>query len=478
MNSNIVIILGDKTQEIGEILDRHYKDSVTVVARFKTPTEFKNHYAEMPLRVNRIIISEDALGDRKIPELTSLRNALDSYFLKFDKCFILTSHSPEIRDLIDHVTEGFAHRDLIRTFPHEKYTHQLIIDYCLEKIAKRHHVRQETEYEDVVRRRIDGTQTFRLEEDEPDRDLVVLDRKSVQALQKLDKMSNMSSLASIVSDETWTNNKIIKDIAKMETALTVLEEEKVFEIDYSIFQLQKRIRTRRSNFVIVTGERRSGKTSMTYAVGRSFSTYEKVLLVDYDPKSLGLSYIAESVPSDATIIPLQEFRNNFQAALHTIVESPKNLNVIALNTRTIKELAGMNITNFISMIIQTCAKYFDKVIFDIPITEMTSIVPLFKKAHRIILTVPNSVNNFVSTFNILTELDIKDDLIARKVIFAPVDMFHHIEGIQHLTRQHCQHIVGKLFANGCMVLPPVQFGSFNLDRSLAQLLEEGIKDEN
>lgn len=472
---NIVIILGDKTSDIKRTLDSHYKEALTVVGAFNTPTEFYEHYKETPLRISRLIVHESSFARDKYTQLENLKKALSIFNVKFDSCYLLISHDKEVKELIDYLKDDdtFINRHKLRHFEHETYTAETLIQYCLDRISRRHFIKTETEFDDIVRVKKDATTTFKLEEDdyEEKSTLVVLDKNAVKSRDLSDKLKNMQSLSNVVSNEFWENNRIIKDIMHIDKLISEGEQVKRFEIDYSTFFLKDKIKKPFRNVYIVTGESRSGKTTMTYGLAKSSSTKSKTLVIDFDFDNLGLSHLTETQADYATVMLLQDFKTNFKNAIRTLVHSNTKLNVIVSNSKTVGELGELSPIALAQLIAYSCIKYYDSVIIDIPIDLLENVVDLIQRSDKLLITVPNTTNALYSVFQKVIEQELVEKYPNTYKMIVPMAMFSQINKNIYLKGENIQALTSKVFGDEVKCTPNLEFGSFDLEDDLMRLMK-------
>lgn len=475
----IILILGEQTDDIRRILDSHYSDGVTVINAFKTPKEFSEHYKNHPLRVDRIIVSEMSFRSDLYGETQELRDSLEKYFIQFNQCYFLLSNNREVNEVMKFMVEdeSFNKSDRLRLFYHDTYTSKLVIDYCMNKIPRKHFVQNETQYENIIRTKIDSSSTFKLDEEDDieSSSIVVLDNDRISTRDLNEKLRNLNSLSNTVTGETWSNNRIIKDLTMIDKLLSEGERVQRFDIDYSSFYLSGKVKDVYKNVYTVTGEGRSGKTVFSYALAKSASTLHKVLVIDCDLVNLGLSALTEQQKDYATVMVLQDFKSDFKNALRTLVNTNTKLNVIASNTSTLKELGNVDPLSFLSMLAYSCMKYFDMIVIDIPINSLDKVVPLIQKSDKMILTVPTSMSGLYSTVKSINELKLLEDFPTTRKLLVPVNMFNTIKKSEPLTGRSVKQLISEVYqevyGTEIVAMTDIEISSFDIDESLMRAVK-------
>ena len=478
---NIVIILGERTKDIKRTLDTHYRDSVRVVDAFDTPNEFAEKYSKTPLRADRIIIHESSLLRDRYTNIESIKSTLSGFNVKFKQCYILISYDKDIKELVDYLLEDdtFVNRNKVRSFQHELYTPVQIIEYCLDKIARRHFVTTETEFDDVVRVKRNADSTFKLDNEQEEEEevrpseLIVLEKDSVRAKELNEKLKNLTSLSNLVENEAWENNRIFRDLLALDRIQQVGQQTKNFNVDYSTFHLKDKVKKVENNIFLVTGEKRSGKTTLTYALGKSASSANKrTLIVDLDFTNFGLSHLTETQVEYASVMLIQDFGTGmFKNALRTLVNSKTNLNVLASNSKTLTALNGIDPMALAQLIAYSCRKYFDVIVVDINFDNIDDCVELINNCEKLIFTVPNTMSCLYDLFNNMKDKGILKNYANAHKVVIPMDIFNKINGNSYLQGSSIKNLTKTVFGEELIALTNLEFKSFNLNEDLLKAIK-------
>lgn len=466
---NIIIILGPKTEDIRLELDVHYASSVTVIGSYNTPEDFHREYYKKTMRVDRIIVAEGAISHNPYDELTKMKEVLETFFAEFKEVFFLVQKdSPSIELLEMLKTDLGARGDLLRVFDNKTYNGRMVINYCLGSIMRKHFVEQGTEFQEVVRERINGTTTFEIEDEkveEEETDIVIIESSKSTSKEFQMKKNNLLSTAQSHRDLSWEISPLIKDITKLNELNTLAENSKRYEIDYSDFYLKDKVKKELENVMIVTGEERSGKSSNALALAKSFSaTGKRVLLIETDLKSLGLSDLIERSGLPVSAMLMQDFLD-FKNAIRTIANTQRRINAIVANSETFKALSEINHLSLINMLTICAKKYFDLVIIDISLEDTEECRALLHMAKKVVIATPNKVSSIVSTYKAISELD-SLNTVREKYLFIPNRMFNQIQGVIPDTNIEIKTVIKALFGEDSRIISALKIVGFELDESL------------
>lgn len=466
---DIIIILGPKTEEIHKILDVHHINSVNVIASYDSIESFHSEYHKKILRVDRIIITEGAFAHNPYDELTFSKEVLDSTFADYKEVFFLTTKNPATLELLEMLKSDLGDKgDLIRVFDNERYNAGMIINYCLGATTRRHFIDTKPEFDEIVRERINGEGTFILEDesnDNADTEIVVVESIRDKALDFETKVNNLLATANSHKDLTWEKSPLIKDISKLNELSDEAYKAKRYEIDYSTFYLKDKIIKSDNNVITVSGDTRSGKTSLSVALAKSFTaTGKRVLMIETDLKSMGLSDFLERSGLPMTAMLTQDFLD-FKNSIRTLANSQKKLNAIVANSLTIKDLGKINHSSFINMLVMCCKKYFDLVIVDMQLQNVEDCKPVIIASSKVVLTFANRLSSLVSTFKTVGASDILT-MVSQKFILVPCSVFSEIDGLSMDTVNELTSATKHLFGAETKVLSVVKIKGLDLDDSL------------
>lgn len=469
----ILLILGDQTSDIKRNLEKNFQESIAVIDSFNTPQDFAEAYKQTTLRVNRIIINESSIYRDPFGQMKMFKETLDNFYIQFDYCYILSTKGGELENLYSFLSddETFLNRHKLKLYTHETFTAGLVTDYCLDKIPKRHFQKKSVEYDEIIRVRRDNKETIKIEdgvEDVQDETKIVLmDTDTVTPINIQEKLQNLVSSANIVSGEKWENNRVLKDLAQLDTLTDIASKVTKYEIDYSRFYNTDKIKTKDKNLYVVTGEKRSGTSTFAYGLAKSASSGKrKVLLLDFSINDFGLSYLVENQSDFASVMRLQDFKKDFDSALQTLVRNNVYLNVVALNSQTKEELDGIDTFSLLTLIANTAQKYFDCVIIDIDFDDLDSAVNLVSNSKKLIITVPSVLTSIYSLFQRINEESITELYPNTRKIIAPTALFNEINKNSYTNSELNRLLVKNVYDDDIGVLSKIRFNSFDVNHSL------------
>lgn len=475
----ILIMFGDQTKDVRRNLEKNYLESITVIDALPTPTDFHAEYAESPLRVQRILINESAILREPFTQIAKLKETLDSFHVQFEKCYILATKGGELERLYSYLAtdDTFVSRNKLVLYTHETYTAGLVTEYCLDNIPKRHFIKDEVEYDEIIRVKRSDQKTFKMieedaEEFKPETKMVLMDSDTVTPVEIQEKLKNLISSANSVKGEKWENNKIIKDILSLEQLADISSQVAKYEIDYSRFYTDQDLSTRQKNLYVVTGDKRSGTSTFAYGLAKSaINAKKKVLLLDFATEDFGLSFLVENQKDQSAVMRLQDFRKSFDSALQTLVKGDLLLNIVALNSLTEKELGDIPPLPLLSLIATASQKYFDLVIIDVGIDKLDSIVNIVSNSSKLIITTPSTLTCLYSVFKQIKEKSIIQLFPSTRKILVPTSIFNAISKNNYTTSEITRRLTKEVYGDNIGVLSRIHFNSFELTDSLLSAVE-------
>lgn len=469
----VLLILGDQTSDIRRNLEKNFQESVAVIDSFNTPQDFAEAYKQTTLRVNRIIINESSIYRDPFSQMKMFKETLDNFYIQFDHCYVLATKGEQLENLYDFLysDETFLNKHKLKLYTHDTFTAGLVTDYCLDKIPKRHFQKENVEYESIVRVRRSNRETYRLEDNideiQEETKIVLMDSDTVTPIDIQEKLKNLISSANTVAGEKWENNKVLKDLLQLDSLTDIASAVSKYEIDYSRFYNTERIKTTEKNLYVVTGEKRSGTSTFAYGLAKSASAGKrKVLLLDFAINNFGLSYLVENQSDFASVMRLQDFKNDFDSALQTLVRNNVHLNVVALNSQTKEELDGIDAFSLLTLIANTSQKYFDCVIIDIDFDDLDSAVNLVSNSKRLIITVPSVLTSIYSLFQRINNESITELYPNTRTIIAPTALFNEINKNSYTNSELNRQLVKQVYDDDIGVLSKIRFNSFDVNHSL------------
>lgn len=466
---NIIIILGPKTEEMHMILDGYYANSVTVEASFKTINDFYRVYNEKVMKVDRIVIMESAFSHDTYAELTDLKEVLNTFYASFNEVFMLTSTNKDTIEIISMLKGEMGEKgERVKIYDNEGYNPRMIIEYCLGNVTKRHHTKGKTEYEEIIRVKRNSENTFQVEtEDGPseDTEVVVLGNKNTSLAELEERRKSLIALAQTSKDLTWEGSPILKDITRINELVELSSNLQRYEIDYSYYFLSDKVKEVDNNIVIVTGEKRSGKSMMSLAIATSASDAgKKVLLIDSDLMSLGLSDLCERSNLNMTPMLLQSFLR-FSDSIKTIVKARGNLHAVLVNSDSKFQLEGLEASSLINMIASCASKYYDLVVVDTPLPEIANSKPLFKNCFKTVYTVPATVTSILSSYKSYKN-ESTFELVSEKLLVVPTSIYNQVEGVLQDSDRDIKLTIKHLFGEDISSMPPIRLAGLEMDASL------------
>lgn len=200
---------------------------------------------------------------------------------------------------------------------------------------------------------------------------------------------------------------LINAIGDRESGATLEVGGDIVELDgIELPPILRERKEKKCKFITVTGESKSGCSTMAMILASSASNIGKTLVVDLNYTNLGLSYIAEKtlIPTEVNIIPIPEMIERGKVSNRSSMEilqdqclHTNQLHVLSLKLSLKEVLDAKGLSFFVENILHVVREYYSFIVFDIPLYDVDNFENIVNFSDKVIVCSPPFKNNIIST---------------------------------------------------------------------------------
>lgn len=469
----IICVLGKDTQSIAKNLKETYA-SLDIEYSFPSTRELVTELSGVPIRVDKLLINEDAFSSRLTDDLISLQELISSKFFSPKEVIFMLSSETETDKYVNHLFGGME-TPLISVHKRESYNFQSIT-YILGGKNSLEQNDVEVEYGKVVRQRIgqDTTITLMAGEENSSRGAIVYD--DIDAVVKLfEKLEAQKNLIAIQNTEISTDvlTPRVSGLPKLEG-----NPEQFIRTDNTG-------KVKETTVLVVSGERGSGKTSTAYALAKSYHHSNKVLLLDLCEHNMGLSALIEELKEDVAVLYLHTLLDGTDATttkaiLDKFSTQDTALSAISLSAET-KRILDVNVglietesvlASIAEILLAKLKSSYDIIIVDIPLAKYSQYSFVFNTCDYVLLTFYKSVSSVVSLGTFMLEKQLYHQWY--KTIFLPTDVYREIDGVDAVSPQELKAYLEILLKHNIVMTNPIRLTGYSLGPELSMVVDKLI----
>lgn len=465
---NIICVLGDDTDYIVNNLKKTYA-SIEIDNYYTTLLDCSTDLKDMPVRVDKILISEDALGNDRTAGLIAFQTLTQGQFFKAREIIFVMKPSSANIPYIEHLF-GEYHNVSIKEQPVHNF-HNLV--YLLGGKDALEQKKVELEYSELVRKKIGSQQTITLMagEEYANKSALVLDDYD-QVASMLHKLEAQQSLIEMENREI--------SVEAIDPKVEPMEE-----IDITPAQVEPEDGSRKlrePKTFVVSGERGSGKTTMSYALAKSYSVNNKVLLVDLCMYNMGLSGLIEQLKEDITVAYLhtlmvedaRDADNPTGKALTEKMMNPETaITALTLSTETQSIIHDEEVlASVVEILLAKLKKAYDIVIIDLPVAKYTQYSFIFNTCDYLMTTFYRNISSAISLGMFLAESGLRSEWY--KTIFIPTDAYNEIKSIPLDEVSELKDYLKIMMREEVVTTQPIKLTGFDLGEELSLAINSVI----
>ena len=467
----VIVVMGNITDAIVNNLNQTYP-SIEVQYKFSTLNEMVNTIKNSPVKVDKIIFSDNALSvevdesnTQEISDnLVMLKELLVGKYSTFFKCkeviHLNKANHKQFKEYTDFIFEDIPIR-----FKHYYYNDILDIStYILGSLDETGQAKPT--YQNVIRRKIRGQKDYKIESKEEDGRQIIQIIDNVKDREEYNEYLTRKQELSKASKEIEID---LSDEDKLDE-LTPADLKDINPLDLSELQKQNELTVEQESskeIIVVVGGDKSGAsvTALTVAQSvKSHHTDRKVLLIDIK-ENLGLSYLCEkSKGIPLSLIPLNLVVKNLPESVERLKQG--GIGVI-VNTLEFNKIDNDIKLYIYSILLDNLD--FDTIVIDIGIQELQYFKPLldtFKSNY--IITFSRNLTSVVETCYSLVGM-MKDE--PHKV-YLPIDNFNRIRSLPALDMKTLILYVNGIMGGTNKILATLRIKDTTVDSSLYMALNE------
>ena len=368
------------------------------------------------LRYDLLIIRDDALVETKLNtcNLTSagtiLYSILKKEFFEIKQiCFLVNDDKPDRAKLLENISTSQELKGIKIDLLIER---QFTVDFIVHLITNITSTKIKNDVKETyVIKKLRGKEvdTSTIKESYTAKPIKVLLPGS-----NMEKPEIKKVLTSI-----YENEKLQQTSQNEDEFLVELERVKLKEED--LIQYHKK---RKADVIAVTGESKSGVSTLALILASTAAKTEKVLLIDMSWVNLGLTYLLEKtvLASDVNIMPLDKYTENMKLEdLKSDMFNTKNLHALTLRLPIKSILTRYDYGFMVGSIIDYAKGIYNKIIIDMPMVDTEDYSSVYKHVDKVLVTSQPYMPNLISTFTQIKKLNVFKDEIFKSNIDGVLD---------------------------------------------------------
>lgn len=445
---NIILIMGTMTNKIVSYINNTNGVSIDIVKSGVSVDELENYLIKSLTKVDLLLINDNALGKEYMKSIIKLKNVLEKGFLTTKQIIHFTPETSNLSDYTEHILGEYN----LKVIKRSEFTYNTIVSAITGELTEMKSSTKSSSLTSVVRVRRNSREYEEYEEN-PVNDTVIITSKSKIELD--DKLDALESIKELKGDKQLS--KFSQKIApnKLEALNPSIPKNEIAEPP-----LKKEIKTLpKGTTVLVTGERKSGKTVFSQALAISYCKDYKVLLVsDSDT-------ISDELPKDRLQLNLSDFKSNLSDSIIKTAGYSVNLSVI----NNFSSIPSDIIYPLLDIIYFNIKSNYDLIIIDVQLTKYLEMPGIASHLDLVCITSPLYTSCINSLVNFLH--DINSVIYKNKFLYVPTDIFHNVGNLKkYTTRAATTAIINALKYDKVTNISEIQFRSLSVGDALLDII--------
>lgn len=449
---NIILIMGTMTNKIVSYIDKTNGVSIDVVKSGATIDELENYLVKSLTKVDILLINDNALGKEYMKSIVKLKNVLEKGFLTTKQIIHFTTETSNLSEYTEHLLGDYN----LKIIKRSEFTYNTILSAITGELTEMKATDKSKNLTNVVRVRRNSREYEVYEESQVNDTVIITSKNKIELDNKLNAIDNIKELKGKKQlskfNQKISPNKldtVDPSIAKNETIEPIVKE------------IKKPIA--KGTTIIVTGERKSGKTVFSQALAISYSKDYKVLLIsDSD-------VISEELVKDRLQLNLSDFKSNLAQAIVKTAAYSVNLTVI----NNFLNIPPDIVYPLLDIIYFNIKDNYDLIIVDTQLTKYLEMPGIASNSNLVCITSPLYLSCINSLINFLH--DISSAIYKNKFLYVPTDIFHAVGTLKKYTpKAATTAIINALKYDKVSNTSEIQFKSLSVGDTLCEIINKHL----
>ena len=447
---NVILLLGSSTNKIVDYINETNKISINVVQHADTFEDIEPVLEKILTKADLLIYTDASLGKDPMKNLSNFNKIIEDGYLKVDQIIHLSKTTSDKSQYSDYV---LGSRNLL-VIKKDKLTLKTIMNAINGKLKEIDSLTSKpADYVQVVRQRKHDRDNLVFKSNPTNKTVIISTEENVKLTEKKEAFNNIKKVKG--------KKKLNKFSQKVPPSALPPVDDLTVDQPKAIPLINKSLNL---ETVIITGERKSGKSVFAYALSKGLSEKfkEKVLLISKDFNLMK--------HKNTTMLKVSDFKNNLNAMIYQVMMDQSPLHVLYNDT----DLPNTTVSKVLEIIYANIHTYYKYICIDTNLADYTEIPVITSKATLTCITTPLYESSVVSLVNYLAKL--KDNLYTSKYLLVPVNMYNHVQSLNKLSITSTQASISNVLQCNVSTIPELQLKSFEIGTILIDLVEDNLKE--
>lgn len=454
---NIILILGSITPKITNYIKTANGVSINVQRAANTVDEIEDYLVKTLTKTDLLVIADNALGQDYMRSLVKIKSALDNGYLTVGQIIHLNLTTNKIDQATNHLLSDYN----LKIIKREQFTIKTILEAVTGELQEFSNEHDNSSLVNVVRTRKNSRDNATFEESQINQSVIITTKQKVDLTDKEEALKEIK--------EVKGDKKLIKFSQKIASNKLDMIDPSIPLPDPLAHKIPD-IKTKtiaKGTTLIVTGERKSGKTVFSSVLAKEYSKEYKVLYItDTNP-------LSEEIEKDSIKITVAEFKENLQATIQKTTAYKNKLTIL----NDFRDIPRDTLSILLDIIYFNTRENYDLIIVDTQLTKLIETQGIASSAHLICITSPLYTSTLNSTVEFISS--IKEYLPKTNYLYVPTNIFHSVGGLTKYTISTAKKsLIDALNHASVQALPELKFQSLNVGSKLLDIVTPHIDTNN
>lgn len=451
---NVILVLGNVTPRAVSYINSSNGVSINIQRAANTIDEIETFLVRTLTKTDLLVLTDAALGTDYMNSIIKIKAILDKGFLSVGQIIHLTLTQSTVSASTEHVLSDYN----LKVVKRDKLTLKTVLDAITGELIELKETTAEKSLVNVVRVRKNSRDVAIFEESTANDSVIITTKKNIDIEDKLDAIDNIKEAKGRKQIPKYNQKIAPNRLGKVDPSLQEPNLDAIAHPNIKGKGIEK------GTTLVITGERKSGKTVLTQALALGYSKDYKVLLIS-DTDSM-----SDTVTENALSLSVLDFKDNLSAAITKATSFDNKLTIL----NDFREIPEDILYTLLDIIYFNIKDNYDIILIDTQLTKYIETPGIAANTNLICLTSPLYVTSINSMAKFLSNISIY--LHKSYFLYVPTDIFHSVGGLKKYKVSAAREaIVNALKHDNVKTLQELKFLSLNAGQPLLDIVTPHIK---
>lgn len=451
---NVILIMGNSTPRVVSYIKNENGVSINIQRSANTVDEIENFLIKTLTKTDLLLFTDDALGYDYMKSIVKLKTALERGYLTASQIIHFTTTRSNISDSTVHVLGDFN----LKIVKRDDFTFKTVLNAITGELNELKEVDSTKSLANVVRVKKHSRDVEVFEESKTNDSVIITTKKKIGLSDKTEALESIKEVKGSKQLSKFSQKISTNKLQQVDPSLPMPNpsELPLPDLHHAIIDS--------GTTVIVTGERKSGKTVFAQALAYGYSKDYKVMLIT-DSNS-----ISDDLQTEAVKLSILDFKSNIS---DSILKTTAYGNKLVL----LNDFSGVSSDIqylLLDIIYFNIRDNFDLIIIDLQLTKYIETPGIAANSNLICITSPLYISSINSLTSFLQSINMY--LHKTQYLYVPTSIFHSVGGLKKYTPSAAKTaIINAIKYDKVQTLPELQFKSINAGPQLLDLVTPYVK---